>query len=409
MASVQNTSAEGERPRRARLHKVILLSASLLFALAVAEIGLRIIEKMQLGDRAIEQTVVDDPELGHRLPPFASGHDANGFRNDTVPEHADIVVLGDSQTWGVNATRPEAWPQQLGQLSKRSVYTMALGGYGAVQYWVLAGRALKFSPKILVVGLYLGNDIYDAYQIVYSNERYAALRRDEATSRELSQDTVAPRAKGFWDEEKNFHYSFGRSTFSGWSLWLRQHTAIGRLLNSRGLWPGASDVEYEIDKAWAQTHPENGAVYEDRDVGTVLTPAYRLTALDLGEPRIAEGLRLTRDLISRIKERASTANAQVLILLIPTKEMVYADALKSRGELSGAYGKLVEMETRVRTELLESCQNGDVKCVDALPALSASIKRRERAYPSSTESHPNAQGYRILATTVNDAIRELGW
>src|SRR4029077_4316852 len=48
---------------------------------------------------------VADPKLQLRLPPYAGGHDAKGFRNDRVPEKVDVVAIGDSQTWGVNASR----------------------------------------------------------------------------------------------------------------------------------------------------------------------------------------------------------------------------------------------------------------------------------------------------------------
>jgi hypothetical protein len=46
-----------------------------------------------------------------------------------------------------------------------------------------------------------------------------------------------------------------------------------------------------------------------------------------------------------------------------------------------------------------------MKCVDALPDLRNALVQRERIYPSSTESHPNAAGYGILAATVQRALQ----
>src|SRR5205814_7669677 len=163
-------------------------------------------------------------------------------------------------------------------------------------------------PKVIVVGLYFGNDLYDAYALTYSNERYAELRSTRATA-QLMTDTIGTRAQSFWDEEKNFHNNYGRSSPTGWSFWLREHSAIGRLLNRDGLWLGATDVDYEIDRAWVRTHSDHGAICEDAQVRTVFTTAYRLTGLNLDEPRIAEGLRITKEVLSRAHQKVTGKGA----------------------------------------------------------------------------------------------------
>lgn len=154
--------------------KAVLVLVSLLAGLILAESGLRIAERLSLGDRAMQTE--PDALLGHRVAPEAYGHDANGFRNDAVPAHVDIVALGDSQTWGVNAKRSAAWPQSLEKKSGRTVYNMGLGGYGPVQYLALTDKATQLSPKIIVIGLHLGNDLYDAYLLSYQNDAYTFLR-----------------------------------------------------------------------------------------------------------------------------------------------------------------------------------------------------------------------------------------
>src|SRR6266849_978830 len=275
-SNMSQASPSSFNPRRARLYRVGIFAASLLISLTAVEAGLRIIEKKRLGDRAVEQKLVPDPELGNRLAPGTPGHDTNGYRNDSVPAQADIVAVGDSQTWGVNADRQSTWPQQLAKLSGHSVYNMSLGGYGPVQYWVLTQRAQKMSPRLVVVGLYLGNDLYDTYRLAYTNDNYKELRAPNAAP-DLSRDTVGPQADFYWNEEKDFHNRFGRTSFWGLSYWTREHLAIGRLLNAAGLWPGATDVDYEIDKAWAKAYPQDGAVYEQGNARTVFTISYRLT------------------------------------------------------------------------------------------------------------------------------------
>ena len=85
-------------------------------------------------------SVVADPILGHRIEPHTTGHDALGFRNAAAPARAHIVAIGDSQTYGVSAPRAGSWPSQLSDMLGETVYNMALGGYGPLEYLHLGGR-----------------------------------------------------------------------------------------------------------------------------------------------------------------------------------------------------------------------------------------------------------------------------
>jgi lysophospholipase L1-like esterase len=84
------------------------------------------------------------------------------------------------------------------------------------------------------------------------------------------------------------------------------------------------------------------------------------------------------------------------------------------GKMSGkigsdpTYQKLEEMEARVRSELISTCQAKRIQCVDALPYLSSALDRGERLYPTTTDSHPNAQAYLVIASAVNENLIKLG-
>lgn len=79
--------------------------------------------------------------------------------------------------------------------------------------------------------------------------------------------------------------------------------------------------------------------------------------------------------------------------------------MRREGKLTGAYELLVEMENRARHEVESWCTEKRVHCVDAPPNLQRAIAGRQQIYPPTTESHPNAAGYRVLAATVNDALK----
>jgi hypothetical protein len=350
---------------------------------------------------------IPDPRLGVRLAPNAGGHDANGFRNDTVPDRADIVAIGDSQTYGLNARRSQAWPQTLAGLSGCSTYNMALGAYGPVQYWALVEDALELSPEFIVVGLYFGNDLYGAYHVVYQSDTYSRFRDAEADP-DLFNDDISSRSEAIWNERTEFAARW-EPPGPRWGAFFRGKSAILRFLYERGWWPGRNPADEDLEyKAWAQAFPEYGAVYENGNVRVVLTTGYRLLGLDLDDPRIAEGLRITKEMILRIHAEADAADVASLVLLIPTSELVYADAMRmSQDGLDGTYGRLVQMETRARSEIVALCEEDGIEYVDALPALRAAVEQNERIYPSTGDGHPLALGYHLIASSVNEALSGL--
>jgi len=85
---------------------------------------------------------VYDARVGFRPNPLDPDHDARGWRNSSALSRADIVVFGDSQTYGLYVPRDAAWPQRLGYFLHRDVYQMAFNGYGPAHYVPLLDEAL---------------------------------------------------------------------------------------------------------------------------------------------------------------------------------------------------------------------------------------------------------------------------
>src|SRR5215217_5795394 len=70
---------------------------SLVAALVLCEVGARMF--LNSADYLSVTTVKDDV-LGMTIAPKSAGFDSWGFRNSTVPAHADVVAVGDSHTFG---------------------------------------------------------------------------------------------------------------------------------------------------------------------------------------------------------------------------------------------------------------------------------------------------------------------
>lgn len=113
---------------------IVSVTCGFLIAEAVARVfiepprGHAIANKEQTQAQASLLKMISDPKLLHRVAPNSPGHDVRGFRNAASPEAADVVAIGDSQTWGINVRQEETWPSVLKRVGKVSVYSMSLGG-----------------------------------------------------------------------------------------------------------------------------------------------------------------------------------------------------------------------------------------------------------------------------------------
>lgn len=123
----------------------------------------------------------NDPVLGIKVKAHSAGHDAWGFRNKSVPQRAEIVTIGDSQTYGISASAENSWPAQLERMLDKKVYNLSLGGYSPLEYlYLLKSKALLLHPSTVIVGLYLGNDLAGAYSSTYSRDAWKTYRLGQA-------------------------------------------------------------------------------------------------------------------------------------------------------------------------------------------------------------------------------------
>lgn len=126
-----------------------------------------------------------DPVLGGRLKPgFADAFDnpefatrwainARGHRGPPAgPKPAGAVrvaAVGDSYTFGYGVEEPETYPRALErEMARRvprpvEVINLGVGGYGTVQELVWLSEHLDrgLDPDLVVLGFYMGNDVFD--------------------------------------------------------------------------------------------------------------------------------------------------------------------------------------------------------------------------------------------------------
>ncbi len=384
---------------------VVLLLEVLLFVAERA--SLRVAGVLRGSSR-----VVPDARLGQRGNPSLAEHDARGWRNSERPEHSFAVAIGDSQTYGDEVLRETAWPQRLAALSGREVYNLALGGYGPVEYERLQGEALELSPRVVLVGLYPGNDLADAYLSVYPRAYAPELRSgDAALAARCAELDAAGELKEAWqrtrDAGKGLRFPALSRILERFSDGSRLRALAGAAVRAirapreerRAHDTGAGDFE-ELRLRAARSGHDLLLPFDAAGLQTVLTPAARLATIDTSDARVEEGLRISLAALLRMAD-ACTERCSLAVVGIPSKELVFAERVRASGSTqSDVLAELALRETLLWERIRRALAEADIPLVDTLPGLRALVTAGRNPYRSNWNGHPIAAGNEAIALAV---------
>ena len=226
-------------------------------------------------DLSAPSMVLQDPSIVNRGRPLlpdqlaVGPNDILGFRNRNVPNIAEIISIGDSQTYGNNAPAELNWPgslqRKLDAVRELRVYNMSVGAWGAINYLAATQIALYFRPSIVIVAFYTGNDSLSDFRIAYSYEQWSQFR-------------VNPNLDA----------------------------------------SDAPAVSFPVPES--QTWPVR---FED-GLATVFTPRYRLFANNRQDETVIAGYKIMAEASKRIAQQLAAENILPVFTIIPTKELVYA-------------------------------------------------------------------------------------
>ena len=355
---------------------------------------------------------VADDILGRRIEPNSAGHDAWGYRNKTVPTNVDVVAIGDSQTYGISATASNSWPAILQRITGKEVYNLSLGGYGPIEYsYLLESKALTLKPSLVIVGFYYGNDLHDVYSIVYSNDYWKHLRRPDFFQEEHSQasEKFVSNEKNMQTPDPNSRKIESDKRFLRNVLalreWFAYHSVLYRVVVEAS---PAGDLIRFFQAKYGYSEDDITIVEDEaNNIYTGLTPAVRLDALNLNDPKVQEGLRISLVLFGQMNELAIKEGVDFLVVLIPTKERVFASHIENNKALhnSAIIDQFLANERRVNELVKADFEEHDIAYVDLLGPLQSAVGR-EQIYPTNHNSHPNKNGYTIIARTIQRYLAE---
>ncbi|MDH5700809.1 MAG: hypothetical protein OEZ41_12725 [Nitrospirota bacterium] len=360
---------------------MLLLLGATVFTFPILELATRIfIDPIDY----LMPTLLEDKVFGITIKPKSAGHDALGFRNKEVPKKVDVVTIGDSMTYGYSASFYNSWPLQFEKMTNFKVYNAAIGGWGPHQYFCAIKKyALPLNPKSIIIGLYLGNDLLDAYKYKSID---CELNLKYAGSDEIP--IVSPHNR----------------IFGNLRDWLSRNSVFYQLLKYN-----LGDLGNYLSMVLAKIHATNttheSIIVDNQRIKGVFEPRM-INNLDISTLEVKTGLNLTVGLLSKMQSVCKENNISCFFLLIPTKESVYSKALKKIDQNNtDTYKPIYEtakLETKIRTTLKENLKS-HIEFIDPLANMQERIALSS-LYPLSNDIHPNVNGYYWIAWEVSRLV-----
>jgi hypothetical protein len=285
------------------------------------------------------------PDIGTYGP-----NDLLGFRNRAIPHSANIVILGDSQTYGNNAVIEQNWPGfMLAGLKSEgvTVYNMSVGGWAAPQYLDMFGKARVFRPEVIIIAFYTGNDPLEGFMQVYGNPYWQGLIPDKTLTAEDAPKVAFPAP----EEE----------------LWT---------------------VEFKDG------------------VKTVFTPSLRL-ASNFDHPAVHAGYKIMAEVARLVAGVVADLEVKVFFTIIPTKELVYAQKVSTEGlHAPQDYQTLIVQEKANLEQLARQIQSyPQVEYVDVLQPLQQHALQAAKLYREDENGHPISAGYEVIGRILAGAVK----
>ena len=303
-----------------------------------------------------KEFILNDPVVrvrGKPLLPHLGGigpNDILGFRNKSVPNDADIIIIGDSQTYGNNVLIWDNWPHQLrNHISGDAVvYSMAIGGWGALQYYYALAKALVFRPRLVIIAFYTGNDPAETFSLAQASEIWSEF---------IPPDT---NLKKYKLPEVNF--------------------------------PAPPEEQWKVD------FPDG--------ITTVFTPQVRHASNAKTESvDIAYGIMV--NVAKKIYELSKNEGVEVFFTIIPTKEYVYAKkVIESNIPMNESYNLLIEDESdRIDSFSMRLDEINSGHYIDIANGLQREALKPLQLYPTDINGHPLTPGYGIIADEISKKIQ----
>jgi lysophospholipase L1-like esterase len=362
--------------------RLLLVTIGLLVPLLLAEIGLRLAGAILPGDYQTVSFAEAHPEFGRRNRPgagwkktseFTSWIEVNskGLRGAEIeyakpPGERRVLVVGDSFTFAEQVNQNETFTQRLedrlnaegGGGGYRVLNAGSNGWATANEAVYLAKEGVRFKPDVVIVALYLGNDVSDNFRRV-------------ATVQDAADADLALRGADSFDGPRRL---LRKSELYSWF----ESGVLAKL----PIWQG-----------------DGGSYSSDRKPPRTLAEA-------------EEAWTITEQLLDRMREVSESQGARFMVMVVPS-----ATAVAQRGGTAvkddDDADEDAEDDTRPgfddpHGQLAAITARNNLTSLDLLsPMRKADNRIKERLYYRQN-AHWTAAGHAVAADELYDFLAERG-
>jgi hypothetical protein len=345
-----------------------------------------------------------DDVLGKRLSPHYPGHDERGYRNARGRNASEILAVGDSMTYGYAAPPEGSWPAHLERLTGKITYNAGVGSYSPPEYERVVAELLVLQPQLVIAGLFPANDLSGAYQSVYEEGRFGVLQSSEqATLRALA----AAESQRPWPREAAA--TPGPEEAAAATAPIKSFAVYRVARSAADVLAERSLLHLVQDDSFAGSLRRPGRYAFDRlaHARTVFLPAEtEALAVDLDDPRIQEGWRITQVVLRSIASDLERRGVAFLVMVIPSKRTVYAELKERHGRTTAADLEYLDLEARTTSLIMEFLADEVIAHHYPLSALRVALESMS-LYPESDDQHPTSAGYLAMASSMRATVERM--
>jgi hypothetical protein len=276
---------------------------------------------------------------------------------------ADMVVVGDSMAFGTYVRERDTFAAVLARDTGRRVVNLSVGSQTALQYQRMAEVSVAYRPELLIYSLFANDFLYDG----------------EVAIRQLAADVpVGGRA-----EDRALYLE---------RIDLKDRTvAIGK-------WFSNLSAINLLRKLLAQPAAAHQSVAWQRGpLSYMFAPAgYWDPQIDWTTPAVRRATAINAALIEQTGAFARAHGIRLIVLLMPSKEMVHGPMV----------GDAIFRDTHHQTyrELAARLRAQQIEVIDLTPALRARAAAGHQLF-HTIDGHLNEEGHRTVAAALVGATR----
>lgn len=148
---------------------------------------------------------------------------------------------------------------------------------------------------------------------------------------------------------------------------------------------------------------ENSQIFKNDKFKTVFNINMSTWALNLEDPKIRVGLRISLEALKELNNRSVHDGLKLIALLIPTKELAFKDVVQQ--DLTNSiqnYQDLIDNEEIVWRKTKKFLRFHQIDFVDALPAMREYLKKGDEPYMQyDPHGHVSVIGQQAIAKLIN--------